>query len=233
MYKPLEEFFEKHADVDIFCLQEVFNGVRNFGRPAAKEAVGDIFERISNLLPEHQGFYCDEQEGEEGEAIFVRKSLGVERADQEYVHRWKNAMRSEDDGRMLGRALQYIRFRWAGRYYTVAHVHGLWNGQGKGDSPDRIKQSQKIKALLDDLDGPKVLTGDLNLLPDTQSMRILDDGMKNLVREYGIMGTRSSLYANAEKYADYILTSDEIEVVDFCVLQETVSDHLPLYLEFR
>ena len=67
---------------------------------------------------------------------------------------------------------------------------------------------------------------------DTESMKVLEKGMRNLVKDYGVTSTRSHFYKKRGKFADYILVSPEVEVKDFKVLQESVSDHLPLYLEF-
>ena len=56
--------------------------------------------------------------------------------------------------------------------------------------------------------------------------------MRNLVKEYEITSTRTSFYKKSEdKHADYIFVSNGIEVKDFRVLPEEVSDHSALYLE--
>lgn len=112
-------------------------------------------------------------------------------------------------------------------------MHGLWNGKGKTDTAERILQSQEIKSFMDSVDGEKVLCGDFNLLPGTESVKILEDGMKNLIKEYDVGSTRTSLYTKPEKHADYIFTSPDLNVVDFKVLPNEVSDHSALYLEFN
>ena len=60
--------------------------------------------------------------------------------------------------------------------------------------------------------------------------------MRDLIKEYNITSTRSKLYNKHEKpvlYADYIFTSSEIEINDFNILSDVVSDHLPLLLDFN
>jgi len=81
-------------------------------------------------------------------------------------------------------------------------------------------------------DGEKILCGDFNLNPNTQSVSILDRGMKNLIKNFKITSTRSSLYKKDEKFADYMIVSNGINIVNFKVKEDLVSDHLPLYLEF-
>ena len=52
--------------------------------------------------------------------------------------------------------------------------------------------------------------------------------MCNLVKAYGITSTRSLLYKRPDRFADYVLVSPEVQVEHFQVLDEVVSDHLPL-----
>jgi len=79
-----------------------------------------------------------------------------------------------------------------------------------------------------------VLCGDFNLLPDTESLKRLEGiGLRNLIKEYGITSTRTSFYDKPAKFADYALVSEGIEVKDFKILPDEVSDHSPMYLEFE
>jgi endonuclease/exonuclease/phosphatase family metal-dependent hydrolase len=83
------------------------------------------------------------------------------------------------------------------------------------------------------LDTPKILCGDLNLKPDTQSLKILEEGMVNQIAINNIKSTRSvQYYPKAERFADYIFISKDIHVNSFKVLPDEVSDHLPLFLDF-
>jgi endonuclease/exonuclease/phosphatase family metal-dependent hydrolase len=60
-----------------------------------------------------------------------------------------------------------------------------------------------------------------------------DFGLRNLVKEYGVISTRTHFYTKPEKFADYIFVLQGIDVKDFRVLPDAVSDHSPLYLEFE
>jgi endonuclease/exonuclease/phosphatase family metal-dependent hydrolase len=116
---------------------------------------------------------------------------------------------------------------------SVVNFHGLWNGLGKGDSDERIAQSRRIIDFLRGRREPLVLCGDFNLLPETESLRMLESaGLRNLVAEFGVRSTRTSLYRRPERFADYVFVSDGIDVGDFRVLPDEVSDHAPLLLEF-
>jgi endonuclease/exonuclease/phosphatase family metal-dependent hydrolase len=56
--------------------------------------------------------------------------------------------------------------------------------------------------------------------------------LRNLVAEFGVASTRTSLYTRPEKFADYVFVSAGVEVRGFRVLPDEVSDHAPLMLEF-
>lgn len=65
---------------------------------------------------------------------------------------------------------------------------------------------------------------------------MLEEKMRNLVRESKAPTTRTILYdkffREYDKYADYIFTTRDIDVLDFKVLKDVVSDHSPLYVKF-
>ena len=117
--------------------------------------------------------------------------------------------------------------------YSILNVHGLWSGKGKKDSPERLLQSQRIRHFMDSINTPKILCGDFNLRPDTESMAIIEKGMNNLITSNDIRSTRTRFYTKQEQFADYILTSPEIIVNEFTVLKDEVSDHAPLLIDFN
>jgi len=56
--------------------------------------------------------------------------------------------------------------------------------------------------------------------------------MNNLIKKHKVTSTRTSFYPRKEKYADYVFTSPDITVNKFEVLQDEVSDHAPILVEF-
>ena len=228
---PLLSFFAKYSGlIDIFCLQEVFNN-GNSTRHHYRNADMQIFNEISSVLPNHVGLFAPHQDHEEGLALFSNKHLGIIECGDVFVYRWKNAMRNNDD-RFLGRNIQFISFYNNKDNYIVANFHGLWDGINRLDSNNRIAQSKNILAFLASRqEENKVLIGDFNLLPNTQSVGLLEITMKNLIKSSGILGTRTALNKEPEKHADYCFVSPNIHIKSFKLMQEVVSDHAPLYLE--
>lgn len=240
IFEPLMDFFTSNQDVDIFCLQEVFNSDKAEFFRTDKRLNG--FEEISKRLPKHNGYFNVSEVLDEippngtkapyGLAIFVKKDIKILSHHCDFIFEPKDYV--DDDCKTHKRIIQSICIEKNNVPMVVSNVHGLWNGQGKTDSQDRIEQSKNIKKHLKTFKHPSVLVGDFNLLPDTESLRIIKENMKDLIEENNIQSTRSSLYIRPGKtvlFADYAFVSPEIEVKKFEVLKDEVSDHLPLLLE--
>jgi endonuclease/exonuclease/phosphatase family metal-dependent hydrolase len=228
----LREFMlEQAANTDIFCLQEIFHNAVN-----ARKVLGNIdinlYDTLTELLPGYKGFYAPSQLDDEGLAFFVKPHINIDEVGDIFVHRYLDAMEDED-GTTIGRNIQFLKFNNDGKDYTVINFHGLWNGGGKTDSLDRLEQSRKIREYMDtQATGKVILIGDFNLEPETESVAILEKDMRNLIKEYGVTSTRSRHYKKPVKFADYAIVSNDLNVEKFEVLQDSVSDHLPLLLEF-
>ncbi len=241
-YNALIEYLANHKDsTDVFCFQEVLDtSTDNPTTPRGFKA--NLFQELSNLLPNHVGYFSPEQDGCDaagkvdfpitfGKAMFVRKSIKVVENGEVFVYRDRNG-RIDDDNDTFPASLQYSVIENEGETYTIAHLHGLWTHLGKGDNDDRIKQSEKVNEFLSKSKGKIILTGDFNLLPDSKSIALLEDGLVNLIKEHRITSTRSALYTRAEKFADYTFVSSDVKVISFAVPYTEASDHLPMVLEF-
>ena len=228
--KPLLNFIKTHHSVDVFCLQEVYHNAK---KQISTETEGlyslEIFSELGGQLPNHQGYFRPVVGGIYGIGIFVHKDLEVLEEGAKTIHENPTYPGYGPDH---ARNLQWVKVKAKdNQTYAIVNVHGLWNGQGKTDSPSRINQSEKIRQFLDSLNVPVILCGDFNLRPDTESLKLLEQNLENLVCKYQVTSTRTSLYPKAEKFADYVLTSKEINIKSFTVLDDEVSDHSPLVVE--
>lgn len=238
IYEPQMEFLKKHiGSTDIFCLQEVYNGQKNIN--TQNGFVENMFSQYTELFKNYEGFYAESlmhNLGEEtvpyGIAIFYKKETPI-LAKGEYEVFKKDEKLGLPEGQVLwNRMLQYISIPYKDKNLNIFNLHGLYTGGGKEDTVDRLLQSQRVKDFMASHEGEKILCGDFNLNPKTKSMVILAEGMINLIDQNNITSTRSHYYPKEEKFADYILVSPGLEVKKFEVLQDVVSDHLPLVLEF-
>jgi endonuclease/exonuclease/phosphatase family metal-dependent hydrolase len=116
----------------------------------------------------------------------------------------------------------------------IINVHGIWNADRMGDERT-IQQSEFIakKFLKDRI--PTIIAGDFNLFPESKSMKMFDQFLINLPVKYGIKTTRPQFDDGLDRgnmVVDYILVSDDIKTNDFKVMENSVSDHYPLLVDF-
>lgn len=226
---PFINFIKNNQDVDIFCFQELYNNATHEFVRIYGDVVKNLFTELQTLLPHHQSFFRPVIDDAYGIGIFIKNEIKILKEGETTIH---HAPNYPGHGGAHSRNMQWAKCTHKKNNFTIFNVHGLWNGQGKTDSPERIVQSEKIRTFMDTLDGPKILCGDFNLLPVTKSLAILSTGMTDLIKTHNITSTRTNFYTKKEKFADYVFTSSDIQVKNFQVLPDEVSDHAPLLLEF-
>jgi endonuclease/exonuclease/phosphatase family metal-dependent hydrolase len=153
----------------------------------------------------------------------------VHGAYTEYQDRWPN------DGRPRAALAVRVVDSRAGRFVTVVTVHGIRDASGKGDTPARRAQAERLAGVIADVREAGDLTvvcGDFNVLPGSETFRILAGlGLVDLV---GSAGTRTSRYAKPVRHASYLLVSEPAAVERFeIVAAPEVSDHRALLLDLR
>lgn len=235
--RPLFDYIKQNTDsVDVFCFQEVLKG--GIGKTSRYE-LKSVYEDISKILVNYTGYFFEYGEGgyysesikglgfEYGIACFVKKNLkqsfggGVTLYDLE--KKWND---------YSGKFAAGASFVVLVEDYVITNVHGLWQGGIKKDTEAKIEQSKHIIDLAKMFEGKKIICGDFNLLPDTKAIQMLRDGYTDLIQKYNIKDTRGSLYTKELRYSDYMFSDKGIVVRNFAVPNTSVSDHLPLVIEF-
>ncbi|MEX2368779.1 MAG: endonuclease/exonuclease/phosphatase family protein [Candidatus Paceibacterota bacterium] len=231
--RELAKFFQKKkGEVDIFCLQEVNHDSANKNINYPDDNF-NFFSEISDILSEFSGYFRPSIEDHYGLATFVHEDISVLSEDDIFVRGDHGDIYDFEKGKDHARNIQHLQIKKDGNGLVVHNFHGMWAPKGKIDTPERLRQAQNVKEHLSSINAPQIIAGDFNSRPDTESMKIIeDDGLRNLVKEYGVTDTRTKFYEKEERFADYILVSDGIQVNDFKVLPDEVSDHAPLYLDF-
>ncbi len=237
-------FLEREKNsTDIFCFQEVLeyslgkpdhqsSEVENIHSPGDPIEEPNLYSELEKILGQHQGFLSEHySSGMERLATFVRKGVKASVETLPVIEKFHLVAYGKSYD--IGCLMQHASFDIKGIQYDIANTHGVWQHSSKDDTPERIKQSTAILRILSSFRGRKVLVGDFNLLPETRSIGMLEDHMRNLIKDYGITDTRSSLYKKKLRYADYAFVSKDVNVINFGTLDETASDHLPLALEFE
>ncbi len=236
--EKLLSFFDQNQNVDVFCLQEVWNGGDHMkGSFAAGVPRADVntqlLEDVRSKLPNHIVHFRPNYFDWYGLAIFVNKKYKILEEGEMYIYKEKGYIHHEDLGNHA-RTIQWVTLELGSSKLSIINIHALWNGKGKGDSEDRLLQSERIVTFLKTIKNPYIICGDFNLTPTTESIKKLEDfGLRNLIKEFGVTSTRTSMYTKVEKFADYAFLSPGIKLEEFKVLPDEVSDHAPLYLHIR
>lgn len=241
-FDELMEFIDREKDeTDIFCFQEVTSTSTN--RTETRGVRANLYQDFILRLKgfDHQFEYAAEQydnvgkvdfEFGYGQATFWKKSLEVTHQSSLFVH-------GEDSRDVVlhgdwwdsPRNVLLTDFELGKEQIRIANFHGLWVPGFKSDSPARLKQAENLIKVFEDKN-PTILVGDFNLDITNDSLRIIEEGRHNLIKESGITSTRSSFYTREERYADYAIVTNDIEIKKFRVMTDEVSDHLPLEIIF-
>ena len=236
---------------DVLCLQEVIRAAEPspdwlvYADPfRTLDQRADLFADVSRCLPGHAGWFSAAAQGplrdaegrvyrsDHGLGLWHRRDLAVTAVEDGFVH---GSYRVEGWGaEPVPRRMQAVRV--AG--LVVAHLHGLRDPAGKGDTPARADQAHALRAGLERLAQPGdriVLGGDFNLLPGSETFDILAPlSLKDLVTARGIKGTRTALYEKPQRHANYMLVTPNVEVRAFEVPATPIlSDHRPLILDIE
>lgn len=244
LFDQLADFLRKKRDeTDIFCFQEVLFGERPvFTEQGLRE---NLFNEFKSILADFRAFERPAPAGGKfkgkilkapfGLAMFVKNTIQVE-DDGGFLTYSEDSAFAKSDTRTPTGNFQYARVAAGGEKYSVGNIHGLWISGTKGDTSERIEQSEKIVNFFARENGKGILCGDFNLRPETESIAMISREMRNLIGEYRVESTRNELYNSMDEFkdftADYIFVSPGARVRDFKVLGDVVSDHLPLYAEF-
>ncbi len=248
-FKPLVEFIKKEASsTDIFCFQEIINtssSVKEY-----KNYRVNLLAELENVLPNYSfaytpmienGFYeggLVDWDIQVGLATFFKndQSLVLKKADQELIFSYPFPFDSDNENGSS--KLQISEFEFSGIEFRIINFHGISFPFNKLDTDKRVAQSQAILDVLNDKRGPVIVMGDFNLLPETRSIKMLEEEMVNLIKKYSIQNTRSVLTGyrgkvEEQRFADYMFLTEDIKPLSFTVPDINISDHLPLVLEFN
>jgi endonuclease/exonuclease/phosphatase family metal-dependent hydrolase len=255
LHEPLMKYLSI-CDADVLCLQEVSRTVASKSEWLVYREPGldlpqraNLFDEIRAVLPEHDARYYPAARGtlfdgdravpsEFGLATFVRRSHAVIAETMDFVHGAFSSGSWGEHPRSRNAHCFTIFDDELGYPVTIVQLHGLRDMAGKGDTPARVAQAEKLVELIRRTapDNEKlVVCGDFNVLPDSVTFDALRRlGLTDLVTSRGHTDTRTSFYRKEGRFADYMLITPDIEVLRFDVVQHPeVSDHRALYLELR
>lgn len=116
----------------------------------------------------------------------------------------------------------------------LLNYHGIWSRDKRGNE-HTLEANKRILSIAKEVDYPVIICGDFNLYPDTRDMKIFYKDFESLVNSHEIISTRpetNELTKHGRNVVDHILVSKGITTNSFKVIDNEVSDHLPLVLDF-
>ncbi len=225
----LRRFLETNK-FDVICMQEVF---ASQSRETHLSRLCFDLSQILKFSDMGYHFYSPNWGGEIAGGDLEWGNLVISRIPITETHSefiWgeyhNNTILGQDIGNNLN--IQIVKLE---NGITVVNHHGFWRPQPMGDK-ESIKAFEKVSQIVKSLTGPVVMCGDLNIVHESPAMRPLDF-LRDLTYENNIKNTLSGLKYNGDVPCDHILVNDQIEVMDFRVYSDLVSDHLALSADFK
>lgn len=220
----------KEVDADIVCLQEAVD-YKGFGFFFAslddiKEACGYKHSFHSpaasfNLFKDRAHFgnaILSKHEFSKTETIFTNLEYVSDFDFENYDYNVRN--------------LQYAKLGLAkDEVLHILNHHGHHVPSHKNGNEDTMRQMEQIADFIKTLDGSIILTGDFNLVPESKSIGLINSQLRNLSVENKLTTTRN-IFTPKNEVCDYIFVNEKIKVKKFQALDDIVSDHQALLLEF-
>lgn len=221
----------KTENPDILCLQEAMD------LPGGKGALFVTPEEIKEVIQAEHMFmspvftlnYMNRKAGFGNCIISKYPIIQTDTVFTAYEHTPDYDLLSQEPDM---RNLQYARLVLPDRseLHLLNH-HGHHNHQHKRGDEETLRQCGIIADYAKNLDQRVLVNGDFNLDPDSESLGLISSLFTNLSVEAGLETTRTQLTHKTE-VCDYIFAGKDIKVGSFAALDEVVSDHKALVLNF-
>ena len=214
--EKLIEFIDEHKiNTDAFCFQESTDELQTI----LKQRLNDYLN-----VPFHKFINADD---DYFQSTYIRNNFIISGVNN--LFETENTLGLETD----------LEIYSGHNKLRLGNIQGFARPGNKLDSADRISQSKQVLERFSRFCEAKIIGGDFNLAPETESIKMFERaGYRSLISEYKIRTTRNRItwekYPKTKQYfADYVFVSREVEVKSFEVIDNEVSDHLPMVLEIE
>lgn len=129
------------------------------------------------------------------------------------------------------RAFQHVEVGAGGKPLHILNHHGHHIDTHKLGDAETLRQVTQITDYIGQLDGAVILCGDFNLAPESKSIKLLGESLRNLSTANTLQTTRSRLTYKKE-VCDYIFVNDAVLVKNFEMDDTVISDHNALLIDF-
>jgi len=129
------------------------------------------------------------------------------------------------------RNAQVVRIEVGDKALHIINHHAFWDKSPLGNETS-VEKMQLVKDRAAEIDGALIVAGDLNVTAASPAMRVFDNFLTDLTATHNVTATLSVLGKAKDVACDHILVNDQITVNEFRVIDELVSDHKALLLDF-
>lgn len=239
-YLPTIIDFIHEGQFDVIHLQEVARGP--WFPPEIDE---DNFASLSRALSEYYGELAIAMKLKTdpgsylGNAIFFKKNIKLLEKRVIWLKRYKElAYRHAIPIQAYPRNALCLELMIEGKPVYFINTHLAW-GPTPEDRKYKLVQAKRLYKYLEKLHKPFILSGDFNLTPETQVVKMFDKLGQNLTKKSHVTNTLNPHIHRAKKLfppglaVDFIYTSNSVTVNDFKVIDHIdLSDHFGLVAEF-
>ncbi len=219
---------------DILCLQEVFSSKTDVVIP---DFMFNSLEHIQNKTGFRHVYFSPVLETNIsdtttrfGNAIVSKYPLA--KTETRFINGQFTANHSATDRAPNTRNIQYASIELpSGESLHLLNHHAYWLTDQLGDKVS-VEKMKQVANFAQQFSGPLILSGDLNVTPESPAMRVFDDFLEDLTATRKLQTTLSELGKVKDVPCDHILVNSDIKVSDFRTMNKLASDHLALILEF-
>lgn len=207
------------------------------------EVTQDLYKKLIHLLPDFDGYSTFDENVKDMlnfQTFFVTNKGKFSKYDKKLLYTSRTHENNiEVPGFVHSISSEKLNL-------SIINFQGIAYPGDKLDTKERLKQSKDVLEFSEKVEGLKIIMGDFNLLPETKSIKMIEDaGYRNLIKEFKIKTTRNriaweyfekskkDIFYGRQKFADYCFVTKDIRVKKFEVPNLEISDHLPLMLEFN
>lgn len=226
----------KKINPDICCFQEVTVGSKFNGKKDVAKFIGDKLNYNFNFSNSHKYEFPITPKGEVnygGNAIFSRFPI-IKNSNFPIINP-KDSPKLKYERRTC--AVSDIRI--GKKILKVATTHKSYSS-GFMEDKEKISETEKLVSFLKKYPKDVIFTGDLNLSPNTKSIKLIENELNHCGPDYSksTWTTKPFSFMGFEETKlkwrlDYVFASKNIKILNSKIIKTKFSDHLPVLVEIE
>lgn len=231
--------FLRQEKPDFISMQEVATGKLNY----TDDKTISLFEELKSQLGLDGVYNVDVKlEGDKkstfGNAVLSKFPISSSKIVNLHSFRPLTMLEIESDQRIWAQVPRHVLDQVVdigGEKVHAMSWHGAWTAPPT-DTPETLRQAKIVADYLKSLAGPFILGVDINNIPQSKTVQIIDEVAVNHMTGSGVLQTtHPKIHKIVPRgfLIDYIFTSPDFKLKSLKVPEVTVSDHLPVVAQLE